>query len=146
MQVTSRYQPLSADASARRAAALCAWLRDYCGRRVNSRLIDERRTIPPYVVLDFGNAGLFGLQVEERFGGLALRSRDIARVLAQAAAIDLGLGTFLLTSLFPGVRPIAAFQPRGTPGTRSGFSNRNQRRCATGSPRAACAATLVCDA
>jgi len=109
MQVSCRYQALDAEASRRRADALCAWLRDYCQRRLNSRLIDERRVIPPYLVLDLGNAGFFGVQVEERFGGLALRSREIARVLAQAAAIDLGLGTFLLTSLFPGVRPIAAF-------------------------------------
>jgi alkylation response protein AidB-like acyl-CoA dehydrogenase len=109
MQVTSRYQPLPPDASRMRADAAIAWLRSYGERRINSRLIDERRSIPPYVVLDMAGAGLFGLQVEERFGGLALRNRDIARVLAQAAAIDLGLGTFLLTSLFPGVRPIAAF-------------------------------------
>jgi alkylation response protein AidB-like acyl-CoA dehydrogenase len=109
VQVTTRYQPLPADASRRRADSLCAWLRDYSERRVNSRLIDERRTIPPYVVLDFGNAGLFGIQVEERFGGLALRSRDVARVLAQGAAIDLALGTFVLVALFPGIRPIAAF-------------------------------------
>jgi len=109
MKVTSRYQPLAADASGRRADASIEWLRSYGERRINSRLMDERRSIPPYLVLDMGNAGLFGVQVEERFGGLALRSRDIARVLAQAAAIDLGLGTFLLTSLFPGVRPVAAF-------------------------------------
>lgn len=109
MQVTSRYEALPPDASRKRADASITWLRSYGERRINSRLIDERRSIPPYVVLDMGNAGLFGMQIEERFGGLALRNRDIARVLAQAAAIDLGLGTFLLTSLFPGVRPIAAF-------------------------------------
>jgi alkylation response protein AidB-like acyl-CoA dehydrogenase len=109
MQVTTRYQPLAPDASRRRADQAIAWLRSYGERRINSRLMDERRSIPPSVVLDMGAAGLFGLQVEERFGGLALRSRDVARVLEQTAAIDLGLGTFLLTSLFPGVRPIAAF-------------------------------------
>ena len=45
------------------------------------------------------------MQVERRYGGLGLRSREIARVLEQAAAIDLSLGTFLLVCLFPGVRP-----------------------------------------
>ena len=109
MKVTNRYEAVSDGESRARGDALVAWLRDYAERRVNSRLIDERRCIPPHVALDFGNRGLFGVQVEERFGGLALRNREIARILEQAAAIDLGLGTWLLTSLFPGVRPIAAF-------------------------------------
>jgi len=109
MKIESRYKALSDDASRVRGDDLIAWLRDYGSRRINSRLIDERRTIPPYLALDFGNRGLMGMQVEERFGGLALRNRDLARVLEQAAAIDLSVATFLLISLFPGVRPIAAF-------------------------------------
>lgn len=109
MKVKNRYQPLDASKSRERADELCAWLRDYAARRINSRLIDERRTIPPHVLLDFGNHGVFGVQVEERFGGLALRSRDVVRVLEQAAAIDLAVGTFILVCLYPGVRPIAAF-------------------------------------
>ncbi len=109
MKVTARYQPLSATASRASADALLTWLRQFGEHRVNSRLIDERRSVPPHVALEFGNRGLFGVQVDESHGGLALRSRDVARVLEQAAAIDLGLGTWLLTSLFPGVRPISAF-------------------------------------
>lgn len=109
MKVTSRYVAVGDDESRARADELRGFLRDYVERRVDSRLIDERRCIPPHVVLDWGNRGLLGVQVEERFGGLALRNRDVARVLEQAAALDLGLGTWLLTSLFPGVRPIAAF-------------------------------------
>ena len=42
---------------------LIAWLRDYAGNYVNSRLIDERRCIPPHIVLAFGTRGLLGLQV-----------------------------------------------------------------------------------
>lgn len=109
MKVRRRYQSLDAEASRTRADELCAWLREYGGRRINSRLIDERRCVPPHIALDFGNQGLFGMHVEERWGGSGLRCRDFARVLEQAAAIDLGLGTWLLTSMFPGVRPIAAF-------------------------------------
>lgn len=109
MRISSRYEAAPAPESERRAEALCAWLRDYAARRINSRLIDERRCIPPYVALDFGNQGIFGMQVEERWGGLGLRNGGVARVLQQASAIDLGLGTFILTSLFPGVRPIATF-------------------------------------
>ncbi len=107
--IGSRYIAVSAEVSRARADALVAWLRDYGARRINSRLIDERRSIPPYIALDFGNRGLMGMQVEERYGGLALRNRDIARVLEQVAAIDLGLGTWLTTCIFPGIRPIATF-------------------------------------
>ncbi len=109
MKVRRRYSSVAAEISRQRADTLCEWLRDYGSRRINSRLIDERRCIPPHIALDFGNQGLFGMHVEERWGGLGLRCRDFARVLQQAAALDLGLGTWLLTSMFPGVRPIAAF-------------------------------------
>lgn len=107
--IRSGYTAVSAEASRARADALVAWLRSYGERRINSRLIDERRCIPPYVAIDFGNQGLMAMQVEERYGGLALRNRDIARVLEQAAAIDLGLGGWVTTCIFPGIRPIAMF-------------------------------------
>lgn len=107
--IRSKYTAVADETSRARADALIAWLRDYGERRINSRLIDERRCIPPYVVLDFGNRGLMGMQVEEPYGGLALRNRDIARVIEQAAAIDLGLGGWLTTCIFPGIRPIATF-------------------------------------
>jgi alkylation response protein AidB-like acyl-CoA dehydrogenase len=109
MKVTTRYRAISDAASRARGDALRTWLQDYAGRRVNSRLIDERRTIPPYVVLDLGNQGLMGIQVEEAYGGLGLRCREVARLLEQAAAIDMSLGTFLLVCLFPGIRPLASF-------------------------------------
>lgn len=109
MKVSSRYEAIADAESRARGDALLVWLREYGDRRVNSRLIDERRCIPPYVALDFGNQGVLGMQVETRFGGLGLRSREVARVLEQAAAIDLGLGTWVLVCMFPGIRPIAAF-------------------------------------
>ncbi len=109
MKVASRYTPLAAGASAARADELLGWLRDFAERRLSSRLMDERRSVQPQTLLELGNRGFMGVQVDEKFGGLALRNRDIARVLDQAAAIDLSLGTFLLVCLFPGVRPIAAF-------------------------------------
>jgi len=109
MKVSTRYQAVPDEESRRRGDALVAWLRDYGARRVSSRLIDERRTIPPHVALDFGNQGILGMQVEPRFGGLGLRSREVARVLEQAAAIDLALGTWVLVCMFPGIRPIATF-------------------------------------
>jgi len=109
MKIASRYTPLGAAESRARADAMLAWLRDWSERRLSSRLMDERRSIQPQALLDLGNQGFMGVQVEEKFGGLALRNHDIARLLDQAAAIDLSLGTFLLVCLFPGIRPIAAF-------------------------------------
>jgi alkylation response protein AidB-like acyl-CoA dehydrogenase len=109
MKVASRYTPLAAAQSRARADEMLGWLRDWSERRLSSRLMDERRSVQPQALLDLGNHGFLGLQVEEKYGGLALRNRDIARLLDQAAAIDLGLATFLLVCLFPGIRPIAAF-------------------------------------
>lgn len=109
MKVACRYEAIG-DAESRTAGErVVAWLREYAGKRVNSRLIDERRTVPPYVANDLARQGVFGVQVETRYGGLALRSREIARILEQAAAIDLALGTWILVCLYPGVRPIATF-------------------------------------
>lgn len=109
MKVSARYEPVSDEASRAQGDRLVTWLRDYGERRINSQLIDERRGVPPHVPLDFGRVGLFGIQVDQAYGGLALRTREVARVLEQTAALDLGLGTFLLVCLGPGIRPIAAF-------------------------------------
>ena len=49
-----------------------------------SRLFDERRCVPPYVILDFGNRGILGMQIPEEFGGLALRTGDFLRVMEQS--------------------------------------------------------------
>ena len=76
---------------------LIFWLRKYAASRINSQLTDERRSIPPYIILDFGNRGLLGLQVQKQFGGLGLSQTDTVRVLEQVGAIDLTLATFLST-------------------------------------------------
>lgn len=95
--------------SRQRADGLVHWLRDYGNHRINSRLIDERRSIPPYIVLDFGNQGIFGLQVAEKYGGLGLRNRDMVRVIEQMAAIDLSLATFVGVNNALGIRPIQLY-------------------------------------
>ena len=83
------------EASRSRADEVISWLREYAAARINSNLIDERRCIPPYVVLDFGNHGLLGLRVPQRYGGLELTQADAVRVLEQLGGIDLTLATFL---------------------------------------------------
>lgn len=100
--------PRAVPSTLRRGADdLIAWLRRYADERLNSRLIDERRMIPPYVVLDFGNQGILGMQIPERWGGLGFAMGDTLRVLEQLAAIDLTLATFVCGSNLLGSRPIA---------------------------------------
>ena len=92
--------------SQERANRLIDWLGHYANERINSRLIDERRCIPPYIVLDFGNQGALGLQVPEQHGGLALNHTDTMRVMEQLGAIDPTLSLFVGLNNVLGIRPI----------------------------------------
>lgn len=71
--------------------------------------MDERRTIAPYVVLDFGNHGLFGLEVPKKYGGRGLSTTDTLRIIEQLAAIDLALALMVGLHNGLGVRPILNF-------------------------------------
>lgn len=88
---------------------LIAWIRDYARTRINSLLIDERRSIPPHIVLDFGNRGLLGMQVSRDHGGLGLQYVEIKRVVEELAGIDLMLAVFVGNNNFLGIRPIDRF-------------------------------------
>ncbi|MEM7344798.1 MAG: AMP-binding protein, partial [Chloroflexota bacterium] len=105
----SMNEHLVSEQSHQQANQLIDWLRHYANSRINSRLIDERRTIPPYVVLDFGNQGLLGMQIPETFGGLGLSNRDTLRVFEQLAAIDLTLTLFVGNHHVLGTRPIQKY-------------------------------------
>ncbi|WP_279346397.1 acyl-CoA dehydrogenase family protein [Streptomyces sp. AP-93] len=85
------------------------FLREHGARRINSAVMDDRRTVTPGAILDYGNAGLFGLQVEQEFGGQQLSYRDAWRVIEQAAAIDLNLGLVVGVHNAVGVTPIRRF-------------------------------------
>ncbi len=94
-----------------RADALLAWLREYAETRINSRLIDERRCVPPHIILDLGNRGLFGLQAPLSYGGLDLSHAEATRVYQQLGAIDLTLAIFLFLHNTNGILPILRFAP-----------------------------------
>jgi alkylation response protein AidB-like acyl-CoA dehydrogenase len=98
--------------SRKRADDIISWLRGYAEERIDSRLFDERRCVPPYVILDFGNHGIMGMQISERHGGLALRYCDFMRVLEQLAAIDLSLASLVFIHNANGVRPIVRYATR----------------------------------
>jgi alkylation response protein AidB-like acyl-CoA dehydrogenase len=111
--MTDSLTPVDAPESRRRADELIGWLREYASTRVNSRLMDERRCIPPYIILDFGNRGLLGTTVSEEYGGLGLRHVDNLRVLEQVAAIDLTLALVVFSHNVNGTRPIQRYaKPR----------------------------------
>ena len=97
------------DVSRNRADELIGWLRQYAEERIDSRLFDERRCIPPFVILDFGNRGILGMQIPEAYGGLALRNRDFMRVLEQLSAIDLSLASLVFIHNANGIRPIVGY-------------------------------------
>ncbi len=109
MKPVHPFRPAPPEVSRRRADSLIAWLRDYAESRIDSRLFDERRCVPPFVILDFGNRGLMGLQVPESHGGLALNYRDFFRVLEQLAAIDISLASLVFIHNGNGVRPIQGY-------------------------------------
>jgi acyl-CoA synthetase (AMP-forming)/AMP-acid ligase II/alkylation response protein AidB-like acyl-CoA dehydrogenase/acyl carrier protein len=99
------------DGSVARADTVIAWLRTYAARRLDSRLADERRSLPPHVLLDFGVHGLLGLQAPRGSGGLALATVDLVRVMAQLAAIDLTLATLVGVHNGLGLRPLLRYAP-----------------------------------
>ncbi|HEY3254628.1 MAG TPA: acyl-CoA dehydrogenase family protein, partial [Polyangiaceae bacterium] len=88
------------------ATELIGWLRDYATFRINSRVMDERRSLAPHVVLDFGNHGVLGMAVPQRYGGLELAPSDVMRVTQQLAAIDLTLASFVGVNHALGTLPI----------------------------------------
>ncbi|MEB3278828.1 MAG: AMP-binding protein [Lyngbya sp.] len=88
---------------------LIEWLRTYANEQINSRLIDERRCIPPDIVLDFGNQGLLGMQVPSEYGGLGLNNIETLRILEQLGAIDTTLALFVGLNNILGIRPILKF-------------------------------------
>ena len=91
------------------AARILEFLRSYADHRLNSRLIDERRCLPPSAVLEFGRAGLLGLQVPKRYGGQELSYRDTFRVMEQLAAIDPNLTLLVSVHNAIGIPPVLGF-------------------------------------
>ncbi|MBE9235321.1 MAG: acyl-CoA dehydrogenase family protein [Sphaerospermopsis kisseleviana] len=98
--------------SRQKSVEIIYWLRDYAQRRINSRLMDERRCITPHIVLDFGKKGLLGMLVPQSSGGVGLTYRDMFQVVQQLAAIDLNLASFVGVNNVLGIYPILKY---GTP-------------------------------
>jgi acyl-CoA synthetase (AMP-forming)/AMP-acid ligase II/alkylation response protein AidB-like acyl-CoA dehydrogenase/acyl carrier protein len=96
----------AASAASDPAQSLCEWLRGYADERLSSRLMDERRSIAPHVLLDFGNHGVLGLLVPRESGGTGLGYRDTMKVLEQLGAIDQTLAMMTIVHNVLGIVPI----------------------------------------
>lgn len=92
-----------------RCREMVHWVRDYAERRLNSRLADERRSIAPHVVLDFGNRGLMGLQIPEKWGGVNFNTTETMRVIEQLSAVDVSVALMVGIHNSLGMRPLMNF-------------------------------------
>lgn len=101
--------PPALEESRRTAAAMRDWLLRWAPRRLDSRLMDERRSMPPHVLLDLGNHGFLGMQAPHELGGKALATGDLLRLMEQLAAIDLTLATAVGVHNGLGLRPLLRF-------------------------------------
>ena len=92
-------------------SGVLSFLRWYARERIDSRRMDERRSLPTSLIPDFAAAGLLGLQVPEQHQGLELSHRDTVRVMTQLGAIDANL--LILTAVHNtlGTPPVAQFAP-----------------------------------
>ena len=88
------------------APGMLTFLREYARTFLNSRLLDERRSLPPALVSDFAGAGLLGLQIPRDHGGQNLSHADMNRVFTQLGAIDANLAVFCAVHNTLGVAPI----------------------------------------
>lgn len=85
------------------------WLYDFSNRRINYRLMEERRTVPPHVILEFGNQGIFGLQVPKKYGGLGLNNVEALKIYEYLGTMNITLAAFVGQNSSLGIRPIVDF-------------------------------------
>ena len=82
------------------------FLREYAQNFLNSRLVDERRSLPPAMMSDFADVGLLGLGIPRQYGGQDLSQADLNRVFTQLGAIDANLAVFCAVHNTLGTPPI----------------------------------------
>lgn len=88
MDLNLKYESVDADDSSETVDAINQRLRTFFSKRVNSRWIDERRCVPPYVVTTLAKQNIFGFHVPEENGGLGLKAVDWVRLIAQLGGLD----------------------------------------------------------
>ncbi|MCI2416639.1 acyl-CoA/acyl-ACP dehydrogenase [Saccharopolyspora sp. K220] len=89
-----------------KAVEILEFLRWYARERLDSRRMDERRSIDLGVVPDFASVGLLGLQVPRQYQGQELSYRDTFRIMEQLGAIDCNLFVMTAVQNAVGIPPI----------------------------------------
>ncbi|WP_106915373.1 AMP-binding protein [Chryseobacterium aurantiacum] len=84
-------------------------LQHFLQSRVDSYTIDERRTIPPYIMTEFSRMGLMGLLIPTENGGLGCSLSQARIVIEIISSTDLTLGLFASLHNLLGLHPIAKF-------------------------------------
>lgn len=82
-------------------------VRKYAEKHINSFLIDQRRCIPPHVVMTLANMGVLGFSVPKTYGGLELPYKVVKELIAQLAAIDVSIASLVGINNALGITPIA---------------------------------------
>ena len=91
------------------ASEMLDFLRRYSREQLDSRRMDERRGFHLSLIPDLAHAGLFGVQIPERYDGQALSHSDTIKVWRQSGAIDCNLLILLAVHNTLGVPPIQGF-------------------------------------
>jgi alkylation response protein AidB-like acyl-CoA dehydrogenase len=89
------------------------FLREYAQNFLNSRLVDERRSLPPAMTSDFADVGLLGLQIPRQYGGQELSQVDMNSVFTQLGAIDANLAVFCAVHNTLGTPPVVLSATEG---------------------------------
>ncbi|WP_166924845.1 AMP-binding protein [Flavobacterium poyangense] len=84
-------------------------LQHFLRTRVDSYTIDERRTIPPYIMTEFARMGLMGLMISPLSGGLGFNLSQTRKIIEMISSADLTLGLFASLHNLLGLHPIARF-------------------------------------
>lgn len=91
-----------------------AWIRAVLPTSYNAFLADERRTLPPNVILGLGNQGLLGMIVPKEYGGLGFNLCQSMKIVEQLGRVDQSVALLVLLNNLIGIRPILQFGSEST--------------------------------
>ncbi|ROI06729.1 hypothetical protein EGI16_02150 [Chryseobacterium sp. G0240] len=90
-------------------AQIVGELQHFLQTRVDSYTIDERRSIPPYIMTELARMGLMGLLISPEYGGLGCTLNQARTFIETISSADLTLGLFVSLHNLLGLHPIATF-------------------------------------
>lgn len=88
---------------------LKTWFREFCSEHIDFMQSDERRTLPPYLFLELGRKGFFGLEGAKEHGGLALKPSQAIQLMETVASVDMSVATLLSVHNFLSLKPLRQY-------------------------------------